>query len=163
MSAIAPTVHEDPRDGLGAETSDYYCMKCVEWGVCSNMEDTYPNPPEENTKRVIPCTICAMANGGRWAWKEGHKGDINYTLKSNGYFPGCSGIEDVLTGHSTEPTVWWSVTDEETVQVIVKKKFQQQDKNPTKVVTAKGLGNISLKHILNLVMLFISLQKYWKR
>lgn len=115
MHAIVPTVHEDPRDGLGAETGDYYCKKCVEYGFIEKVEDTYPNPPEENSKRLIPCTICAMANGGRWGWEEGHKGNIKYTLKSNGYFPGSSGIEDVLNGHSTEPYPWWDISDEEVV------------------------------------------------
>ena len=142
MRCGAPTVHEDPRDGAGASTGLYYCMKCVEWGVCTPPEDTYPNPPIENSRRETPCTICAMANGGRWGWKEGHKGDINHTLKTNGYFPGFSCIEDVLNNHSSEPEPWWDVTDEETILGFVQNGLYQHYKWNEIIDIGEGLSRL---------------------
>ena len=71
-----PTVHEDPRDGLGEDVGYYYCKNCVVYGdIIKVEEDNYPHPPEKNSIRRVPCVVCAMANGGAWGWKEGHKGE----------------------------------------------------------------------------------------
>ena len=111
-----PTVHEDPRDGLGEDVGYYYCKNCVVYGdIIKVEEDNYPHPPEKNSIRRVPCVVCAMANGGAWGWKEGHKGEKEYLLKSNGMIPGNSGIDDILSNHSTDPWSNWEVSDEEVV------------------------------------------------
>jgi hypothetical protein len=113
---VYPTVHEDPRDGRGCDVGYYYCKNCVEFGdIIKVEEDNYPHPPENNSIRRVPCVVCAMANGGAWGWKEGHKGEKEHLLKSNGQVPGNSGIEDILSGHSHEPWSNWDVSDEEVV------------------------------------------------
>ena len=121
MKNVYPTVHEDPRDGLGSDVGYYYCKNCVEFGdILKVEENNYPHPPENNSIRKVPCVICAMANGGAWGWKEGHKGEKEHLLKCNGALTGNCGIEDILSGHSPDP--WLSsgvssgeVSDEEVV------------------------------------------------
>ena len=123
-----PTVHEDPRDGSGALTGLYYCKKCVQFGHTVGLHDTYPQPPETDSIREIPCTICAMSNGGCWGWKKNHKGEIDHVLKSNGYQPGNSGIEDILNNHSPDPWSYWDITDEEVVLGCVQNGLYQHYK-----------------------------------
>jgi len=115
---VYPTVHQDPRDCLGEDVGYYYCKNCVEYGdILKVEEDNYPHPPENNSIRKVPCVICAMANGGAWGWKEGHKGEKEYLLKCNGALTGNSGIEDILSGHSPDPWIGSSdqVSDEEVI------------------------------------------------
>ena len=102
---INPHIDEDPREGCQLiDSTKFRCMKCIQYGLVS-----------EEEMRVEPCTICAMANGGAWGWRDGHYGDPRYSHKTNGYPPGRDGITDVLSNHSIEPESDWFFTDEEVV------------------------------------------------
>ncbi|MBG02258.1 MAG: hypothetical protein CL470_08315 [Acidimicrobiaceae bacterium] len=128
LSDDYPTIYEDPRDGLGEETGYYYCERCIESGYLFHPSDDEENDldsPQSKCIRVIPCVICAMANGGAWGWKKGHKGDINYVLKSNGNDPGKSGIVDLLNYHSSDPYCNWKITDEEIVLGFIQNGLYQ--------------------------------------
>ena len=43
-----------------------------------------------------PCTICAMENGGKWGWEEGHFGEKEFLQDENGSLPGHCGVIDAL-------------------------------------------------------------------
>tara|TARA_Y100000817_G_scaffold314571_1_gene313913 strand:+ start:1542 stop:3014 length:1473 start_codon:yes stop_codon:yes gene_type:complete len=102
---IFPNVDEDPQEGCQIiDPLKYRCERCIQYGMLNSDEC-----------RLVPCTICAMANGGAWGWEEGHYGDPNFSTKINGLPPGKSGIVDVLTNHSLNPTCDWDFMDEEVV------------------------------------------------
>ena len=102
---IFPNIDEDPQEGCQIiDSFKYRCERCIQYGVVNTDEC-----------RVVPCTICAMANGGAWGWEKEHYGDPNFSTKINGLPPGKSGIVDVLTNHSLNPTCDWDFMDEEVV------------------------------------------------
>ena len=58
-SADTPENKENPQD------LDYTCMYCEQYGIKyfnESLEDEYIV--------VMPCSICAMNNGGVWGWKK---------------------------------------------------------------------------------------------
>jgi hypothetical protein len=135
-----PTVHEDPRDGSCGSSGDYYCKKCAVVDGIVPCEGSYPMPPEFNSIRMIPCTICAMANGGCWGWSRGHRGDVNYAKNSNGIAPGSSGIEDILNNHSCDPWMAWELTDEEVVLGFIQNGLFQHYKWDDIIDIGEGLS-----------------------
>tara|TARA_B100000214_G_scaffold215900_1_gene156861 strand:+ start:77 stop:1510 length:1434 start_codon:yes stop_codon:yes gene_type:complete len=102
---INPHLDEDPRGGCQMiDSSRFRCQKCIQYGSLDHEE-----------MRVIPCTICAMANGGAWGWKKDHYGDPMYSLRQNGNPPGKDGITDVLTRNDIDPLSEYYFSDEEVI------------------------------------------------
>ena len=67
---------ENPQD------LDYTCMYCEQYGIKyfnESLEDEYII--------IMPCSICAMNNGGVWGWKK-REDDTYEKLKTCGMLPG---------------------------------------------------------------------------
>lgn len=60
------------------------CRKCRYYGDINE------------TMYTRPCTICAMDNGGKWGWEEGHFGEKEFLQEENGSLPGHCGVIDAL-------------------------------------------------------------------
>ena len=102
---IYPHIDEDPREGCQMiDSTRYRCVNCIQYGGINSEE-----------MRIVPCTICAMANGGAWGWEKNHYGDPRHSDKTNGNPPGKDSITDVFSNHNVDPEKEWFFTDEEVV------------------------------------------------
>lgn len=82
---------ENPQD------LDYSCQYCEKYGIKyfnESLEDEYII--------VMPCSICAMNNGGVWGWKK-REDDTYEKLKTCGMLPGKDSISDPLLKHIPSP------------------------------------------------------------
>lgn len=115
-----PNFLEDPKTGLinEGEEKRTQCERCIRYGCISQPEQE--QLPEDNIDLddhliVEPCTFCAMANGGWWGWTEGHRGEDEHRIETNGNLPGNNGITDALWKHSCNPIHEFIVTDEQVI------------------------------------------------
>jgi hypothetical protein len=78
-----PQFTHDPATG-GRDFGIIDCRKCRYYGDIGDFGYTRP------------CTICAMENGGKWGWEEGHFGEKEFLQEENGSLPGHCGVIDAL-------------------------------------------------------------------
>ena len=78
-----PSFTQDPATGE-RDFGRIDCLKCRYYGDIENFGYTRP------------CTICAMDNGGKWGWEEGHFGEKEFLQEENGSLPGHCGVIDAL-------------------------------------------------------------------